>query len=728
MKNTIIILLFILGYAVVFGQNKHEWEYCSEGLEGFYWLISFEFENEIYESILGLISKDTAKTWVVTKYNIGKIYPNHFYFFDMFKYRNKYLGFSGNHYYSFDKNNWHLIYKYNGIPNSVNQKYFFATDSTFLIQVFNPDDFKNRYRTYITKDSADFKFNLVEKDMPNEYIIFNCTNINGILFATSSSSLYIGKYYYSSDGGMNWQYDSIPNIPEKLKYVKYLNNRFYIISSMGLWGKDNSGNWYECKSDELLKPMTRDILVAFKDKIITHSSINGVQVLVSSSDEGKTWERFGSSNFYIRQLLVKGNTLIAFTHLGVMTSIDDGKTWLESNHGLFASTEKSDNSTMQIVSKDNEVLTAPRNKMINNVIMKSYNNGKTWSKKQIDTSFSQPEQMQLTKDWYSVVQTKWGVFAINGYGNAYKTDDFGETWYLYSKTSGGVFLNTRNLYERNDTMFCFFSSSIYYSTDKGVSFNLSEIKYRENLPDSCWHWTIIDGIHYALNKYFKFYKSENEGRNWEYVSTFDLKKEDSGFPQIIFIDGNRIYFMPVSGPNQPVFVSDDFGKNWKEVDMPIPKMAPHTWLKHNGSIYIVYIENFQTSIYASSDNCKSWVLVSEGLGNKEITDIFSAGDYIYASTKEGLYKAYTETNDVKIEIETLFPIEFYPMPVNDKINIKNNYYKLINVKVYDVTGKEYPVSRFSNHEFELPSLKAGVYITMLIFEGNWSITKKFIKM
>ncbi len=732
MKAFLCIIILILCYNFMHGQDKLIWENSSDGLEGTFQMNLFEFENVIYERYSNFYSNDTAKSWKANKYYFTNFSGNeHLMYLGVYtklKYKNRYLIFGTGIYYSYNKINWKPLEKIYGIPDMSNRIRFYSTDSTLLIQV-EVNDKANpqyKYRTYITKDSINLNFVPVESDFHGLERLIEISVINDILYATTDSPLAFGVYYTSKDGGMNWQRDSIPNVLERIRYIRYLNDRFYLITESGVWYKDDNSNWKKCESDEFLIDMNRSFLVNYEDKIITHSRINNRSVLVASSDGGITWERFGTSNFFIRQLLVIGNTLIASTHFGIKTSTDGGLSWVDSNKGFFKPGLRHEHPRLQFAAKDNEVLTATRNPMKNNVIMKSYDNGKKWKEIKIDPNYTEPEQHHVTENWYSVFDTKWGVFAINGLGQSYKTEDFGETWKLYSETSGGIFLYPRNLYERNDTMFYFFSSNIYYSTNMGVTFELSDIKFR--VPDSSWHWIIIDGVHYALNINYELYKSENDGLTWDFVSKFDFQGR-SGFSRILFIDGHRIYFMPQSGGlmNSPVYVTEDFGKNWKEINLPLTRTPPSTWWKHNGVVYVLYIEQFKTSIYSSIDNCETWEFASEGLGTKEIVFMHSAGDYMYVSTKEGLFRAFSKgTTDVTMEKETLFPIEFYPIPAIDIMNIKNNYYNLRKVIIYDINGREYDVRNFTNDYFETTNLHAGVYIAKLIFEGGWSISKKFI--
>lgn len=728
----LIIIIIVSSYLNIYSQNQFIWENSSKGLEGTYALNLIDFENRIYETIKYLYSDDTAHSWhsnkIVITLETGDKYLIENKFYELLKYKDRYLSFGNTNYYSYDKVNWKPQEKYTGIPENSNKIKFYSTDSTFLVQVYNKNDQQNKYKTYITYDSINYNFKPVETDLLAADSIIEYQMYKNTLYATTNSQLGIGYYYHSTDYGLNWIKDSIPEINDRIRYIRFLNDKQYIISRFGIYFKDNFGIWNKCISEELLPDMNREFLIYYNNKIITHSKINDKSTLVSSSDGGLSWEKFGNCDFYIRQLLVKGNIFIANTRFGIKISTDNGETWQDSNSGIFASGSINDNSRLKIIANNNELLTAPRNKMTNNTIMKSYDNGNRWIPKKVDLSYIEREESRVTNDWFSVLQNKWGTFALNGNGHLFKTEDFGETWHLFSETSGGAFLNPQNLYERNDTIFWFYSSQIYYSIDLGKSFNLLDIKYRDNLPDSSFHWSMIDGVYYALNNQFKLYKSENEGLDWQYVTKFDFQGI-AGASRIIYIDDNKIYYAPkidIPG-NTPVFVTEDFGLTWKEFNFPFLKSLPTTWLKVNGKLFVLYKEQYKTSIYVTRDNGETWELASKGLEDIEIVDFFAGGNYIFASTKEGLFKAFVETDDVSVEKETIFPIELYPNPASDIIYLKNNHYNLKNVLIYDINGNEFKGINFTNSYFETKNLNSGVFIVKFIFDGDWSIIKKFIK-
>lgn len=731
--KSIVLFIIILSSFELISNDKLIWENSSKGLEGSFRVHLLEFEGVLYDIGESRFSLDSGDTWqkhklkyplsdsdetIIVNFNMKDIFKyNGWYFINRPLYSPSYLR-------SKDMENWERLYISDSIPG-YNMKNF-STDSTLLIQAYSSS--KNTFKTYITSDTVDYEFEPVETDMHRLDSVVEYQIHNNVLYATTNSPLSLGTFYYSEDYGYNFIQDTIHEIDERIKYIRFFNKHQIVMADKNIYYQED-GVWKKCVSEEYLPEMGRNFIKIYKDKIITHSFIDGRTILVSSSDGGKTWERFGNSDFRIDQLIILDDRLILNTPFGVKVSDDEGKTWKDSNTGIFSKLLQHYTIDIQIVAKGNEMLTAPRNRMINNTIMKSYDNGITWEPKIVDTNFVFKEETRVRPRWCSVVETDWGFFAINGLSHIYKTEDFGETWELFSETSGGAFLRHWLTYERNDTIFSYFNPDIYYSTDGGKTFNLSDISYRDNLPEDSWHWTIIDGIHYALDIDYNLYSSIDDGRNWEFVSNFGFDYDDAGWSKVPLIDGNSIFYYPTHAAvpgESPVYLTKDFGKSWTEFNLPLYRNPPGSWLKHKGKIYVLYNRNSREGIFSTSDEGETWEYVSEGLEGKEIVDIFSAGDYLFATTDVGLFRAFTE-DDTSVELESLFPIMLYPNPANDMVNLKHNYYELEDVRLYDITGMEHEVTNFTNKYFEIGHLGTGIYIVELEFKGGWTVTRKFVK-
>lgn len=740
MKKLITLILFgLISISLsLIAQEDIIWEKCNDGLDGYYWCNLIEFENKLYETRLFYYSDDTAKTWKKSKKTTTNIYGetviSEHQFSKIFRFKDKLISYEGRGNYSDDGIYWERFQITTSDPSlELSLKDMFSTGSTLLIRVNGNLLGDKQHRTYITTDANSFIFEKVETDLPSTDIVLEYQMRNDTIYVTTDSPTSGGVFYYSTDNGYNWIKDNSTGIKAKIKYLRFIGDKLYIITSLNIYYQDEAGNWTMCESEEYLPDGSRDYLVGFNDKIITYSRLNGRSTLVSSSDGGITWELFGNCNFFIRKLLVKGQTLIADTHFGIKYSLDSGKTWQDGNKGIFYADTRYSHNNLLIVNNNNEYLTAPRNRMIKNTIMKSYDNGNTWVQKIIDPDFIQGEQTMVTDDWrYSVVKTKWGVFAINSFGHVYKTEDFGETWQLFSKTSGGVLLDARNLYELNDTLFYYWKNTIYYSVDKGATFELLDFNYGGNLPAGSGLWCISDGTHYAKSKDYKLYRSQNSGYDWEFLTKLDF---DSNLTAPLnFVYGDNIFFSPVDSifGEFPIYVISDLGKSVREIELPritIPPTFPTLWTENKGNIYAFCINfnRYKEGIYLSKDTCRTWEYISEGLEDKAILDMFPAGDYLFVTTTEGMYKTVSSSAVSVVEDRTIYPIQLYPNPTNETVYLKNNIYNIKNILVYDILGVEYKIDRFSNNSFDVNALNRGVYIAKIIFEGDWFITKKFIK-
>jgi photosystem II stability/assembly factor-like uncharacterized protein len=708
---------------VSFAQSNSKWEYCANGLDGDMTLNISRLENTLYESTHCLFSDDSGATWQAHKFptkiwSTGEVYDINYRFAGtVVKFQGAYLAlsFSG---YSYDKKNWHkLNYSGDSLPKFSILKNF-TTDSTLIIQIKNNSD--DIYETFIARnkinpDSNKLYISKSETALPPEDKVIEFSIIDDILHATTTSVLSVGKYYTSTDGGNNWKPDSIPAIESRITGITKIKSNYFILTEKNeIWKKNTDGSWFKLEN-EFLPETERDILVAYKDKILTVSMIDGMSILVSSSDEGQTWERFGNSDFHVKQLLVIGNKLIANTLYGVLVSDDAGTTWKNSNRGIFYSMfNLKHNQYMEIIKNGNVAITSPRNLGIKNAIMKSYDGGKTWERKIVDT--------ENLNDNITVCECKWGIFAKPMKSlAAYKTNDFGETWQKYSDVAA-VFCQPEGLYERNDTLFFYSQNYLSYSLDMGKSLQGLDFDYYKNLPQHSHHFALIDGIHYAISSKSELYKSVNDGRNWEYLR--DLGDYSFDVKDITCIDGTTIY-IKLSDNKGIIYRIEDFGKNIEEIELPL-SFPPQVWLARDGVQFIAYFTSRLNEIYSSEDQGESWKLLNEEISGHEITDIFLSGEYLIASTKVGLYRYYIGPSNIEVK-EQHKPITFYPMPARNVVFMKHNDYNLTGVKVYDMMGLDYEIKDFTNDYFDVSTLPSGFYIAKLIFDDRWSITKKFIK-
>ncbi len=736
-----------------------EWENCSQGIEGMAISHIFIFDNilELTENNkpYSYSSNDSGKSWKPRKYIPPSLNRETYYpIASIYKYKNRYIMSQLDYrvdYISEDKKTLYGNKTYGG-PTSAIFMNGFACDSSIILRFY--DTTAKKMVTYITQDEPqgnEGNFHIVPIPEENDFTdsTYKYTSFfenEGQIMATiykmgSQQYIYTNKFYYSTDWGWSWNEVQASEVYGGVISVQYINGKYYIISPTTIWREGEDGKYVMCEDGEDGKfdYLETSFLMGYKGKIIASGLETGTQkyVLASSTDGGKTWERFGKSDFRIKQLINFGEKLIAFTRsFGELISTDDGQTWVESNNGLYYNPAHYDEPWMKIYIDGDYAYTAPRNYYLRNTIMKSYDGGRSWVKKLVDTSLGYCEFPD--RDYkYTVALTKWGLYAMNrGNNTTYKSYDNGETWQFYS--NGAIFHDRYNIYERNDTLFYYYPAYkwIFYSLDTGRTQILYDSTYRQKLPDNCWHFVVDDGVYYALNNAHKFYKSTDEGNNWEFVNQFTLPCTDTN-SQIFWIDleGDKIKIFLRTSKQDSVFMSDNFGRNWKFITLPNDTLKPSLWADINGNIYascdyISYSYTTYTYLFKSTDEGTTWENITTGIENREITDLLTAGDYLYVTTPEGLFRIYSPPVSVKENKteEVLLPIELYPNPARDIIYVKNDYWGISEVKVYDMLGRECSVGRFNVNQFDVSNLQSGVYVAKFIFPGNWLIIKKFVKM
>ena len=760
----IVILINLFGF-IPKAFSDMQWEDCTEGLWGGQINRMYILENEIeMYSNYSYSSNDSGKSWTPRKYLLPFFKEEEYWpITNITKYKNRYLMSPYNYrvdYISEDKKKLYGTKTYGG-PTPAYLMDGFACDSSIILRFY--DSTLQKMRTYITQDEPqgnEGNFHIVpipeENDFTDTTYKRTCFFINeGRIIATVRreefkpfKKTYAYKFYYSTDWGWSWKEIRASEVYGGIMSVQYLSGKYYLFSTTTIWRQDENGKYVMCEDGEDGKfdYLENSFLIGYKDKIIASGLETGTHkyVLASSTDGGKTWERFGTSDFKVKELLTIGDKIIANTQsFGVMISTDDGQTWVESNKGLYDSPNNYDASFMKIWIDGNNAYTVPRNLNLRNTIMKSYDGGRSWVKKQVDTSLGYCEFPNYDYE-YTVALTKWGLYAMNrGNNTTYRSYDNGETWQFYS--NGSIFHDVRNIYERNDTMFYFYPDPpywIFYSLDTGRTQLIYDATYRQRLPDRNGHLLVVDGVYYVRDSQNKLYKSTDEGNNWKLIESFKMPNNEPTnkiYWAIPSVGKLKIFVTSQKGGHvtkeDSLFITDNFGEKWKKISYPIDSVTPGQWIEINGNFYVLYnfyrgFYIYEGYIYHTSDDGETWEEIAFAPERKNIEILLQGGDYLYANTIEGLYRIYSPPVSVKESKteEVILPIELYPSPARDIIYVKNDYWGINEVKVYDMLGRECAVGRFNINQFDISNLQPGVYLAKFIFPGNWSIIKKFVKM
>ncbi len=767
----------------LFSQDVSEWENCTEGFNNYN---TAKGINKI-DSILFIVYNYTyLSTNYGEKWHTIKYYDNLFKqiklarTFKMIKFKNKYIMFNSvnNSYISEDLKNWGSI-KVEGFGKSASILTIFFTDSSLIIRAIETSDSISKYRTYICKEiTYDSLITLKFQKIPGEGEIVDNNEGFGIsfnnvtnyyqfgdtlyaIYYNGSKLFYYPRYFYSTDFGWSWKKVEV-SIQGGIKSLSQINGKLWILSPFSIWQPKEDGT-YEKIVDEQFDNFNTDFLIQHKGMIYAQAidRLNHKAILVRKKDGETKWEIVGNRYFTILQLFSADDLLIASNkYYGVLVSTDDGVTWEERNNGLYNSPDYLYEGPWKKIVKinDNEYITAPRNTFYN-VYMKSYDGGRTWQRKFLIDSIGYTEYYWTGGKYnFTFSKNKYGLFAVDrGTNKTYKSYDKGESWELYSDVSAFYLDEDKNMYERNDTLFYFYNSSYfatdkfnYYSLDTGHTWVMYDSLFLQKLPEKSKILFVRDGNYYSINyKSFALFKSIDDGKIWNFERQISKMTSDTLNYQSIYSyveNKDTILILANLSTNSnsiiqqtylsPIYITKDFGRTFIQTNFPKINgkniAEDNKFLYLNGKLILLLLgfQNSESNLFEFDEEKNEWINIAQNLDGNIITDILSVDNYLYISTIEGLFRMKVEPVSVKEEIEkvTLLPIELYPNPASGIVKLQNNYYNLTNLQIYDIYGRERRVNNFSNEQFDVSGLQAGVYVVKLTFDNSWFITRKFIKM
>lgn len=427
--------------------------------------------------------------------------------------------------------------------------------------------------------------------------------------------------YRSFDYGRTWEnIKTLKVLPQKFTsgvQDLYIENDIIYFKTEGiLYSSFNNGETWQYFS----KPMDANIYSFLKkgDLMLLAADYPNNKVeerIYRSENEGKTWGQVKGLEYAgaIKTLFSDKDFLLAGTfHRGIYKSTDRGKTWKRTTEGIKDRWTRLNffDDMLGIGSSDASFL--------------SKDDGKTWQdisilSKTYDYALSGMPYLGLINDkFYATADKKlymssakninWTEANITTDSNAY----VGNFWV----NDRGIFVIVYDLGKSK-------SYFIYKSTDEGKSWT----KCSEGLNPKNRIANLLgdDGTKlYVASK--DFYQSIDLGNSWQKITT-NLK--DS----ITFFWGSQKIFFAAA--DKKLYKSDDGAITWEQVfkDFNISNIACMALDDE-----ILVIGTIDKVIIISYDKGKTWKNTDTALGRGNIMNLIIKNNFLYALTKEGLFK------------------------------------------------------------------------------------------
>jgi len=341
----------------------------------------------------------------------------------------------------------------------------------------------------------------------------------------------------------------------------------------------------------------------------------------------------------------------------------------------------------------------------------SQDDGVTWSLKK--NGF-------LDSNVYQVIIAGKNYFAGTEHGGVYKSIDFGETWkelnnkfsdqpvYSFAVKQNNIFAGT-------------YGKGIFLTNNYGDTW----VNRNNGLRDSIIIDIFIQGENIFISvENSGVYLSTDNGMNW--IQKVNGLPSMSGIYASTTLEdcssiapGNFIICATLQG----IYKSLDNGGNWILTTPPnIKSIVP---LAVSGNKIFAGSTTYE-GVFMSTDNGNTWFTKNTGLISKFIYSLHIHGNYIFAGTENGLFKAkLSEITSISEYPTENNSFQFYPNPAESNLTISINNNNPINkIEIIDLLGnklKEFETPQQTT-TMNIESLSRGVYFLRI---GN--DVKMFVK-
>jgi hypothetical protein len=212
------------------------------------------------------------------------------------------------------------------------------------------------------------------------------------------------------------------------------------------------------------------------------------------------------------------------------------------------------------------------------------------------------------------------------------------------------------------------------------------------------------------------YLSSDNGNNWTEKNS-GLKSRDI---LSLSISGNNVY---AGTQGFGIFMTTDDGNKWIEINNGLTGMKQLCINSIVANENIVFAGTCGDGIFLSTNFGNNWIKKNKGLTNLEPKSLSIYGNYIFAGTNGGMFRA--KISDITgVEKEKNIENIVYPNPANDFLIIHSVNSIGKEISIYDMLGNKLETFILEDMEtrINIESLSMGIYFVRI-----GEITKTFIK-
>jgi len=438
---------------------------------------------------------------------------------------------------------------------------------------------------------------------------------NSIFLATS------GGLFRSKNLGNDWVRIDSGFIDQKINRIANGNDgSIYAVQDSSIYVSQNDGeDWFPLNN--LPTGRIWDLVSNNSNDLFLTINVLGVSIVIGyrSTDNGSTWQQFGSSCpnfFYSIQDSPDGNLFTVGAQYGVYKSIDKGESW-----NLISSLTGT--NCMSFYSEDYIFSGSYTG------IRKSINAGADWQLVGLPNSYTPIGSLAINSAGY--------IFAGTGGSlpEVFKTTNHGQTWINISGQFDGIIISGISIDNRGHLFVGSYDGGIYYSNNSGLSWeqrnngltSLSITCIKSDQLGTLFVGTWDAGI----------FRSTNGGSQW---SSIDQGLTAVSVDDIEISNTGNIYLATTDG----IFVSNDQGNTWIHLNNGWPEYTQSISLSLDAQGNI-FADAAGTGIFKSTDFGSSWTLIDSSIYHPILDISFNSLGYIFVAGANGVFRSTDSGNN-----------------------------------------------------------------------------------